>query len=202
MQHALMLRLLFFTAVRVSELCNIEVADVDLENCKVFVNQGKGSKDRYVLFGKSFATALRTHILAGFLVRHLPPPVQDGDPLEDPLGGGPDLLAVAPGEAAVGFGKDGPAPSLGSLLLVPVRREPVGVDPLLLLHSPPRRETALVLVSGGERGEPSLVGLLCCLVPRLCYYIVSSTRFSTESAIIPVRRGTPRGRTPACSRAR
>ena len=44
-QHALMLRLLFYTGVRVSELCNIEVADVDLENCKVFINQGKGSKD-------------------------------------------------------------------------------------------------------------------------------------------------------------
>ena len=61
-QHALMLRLLFYTGVRVSELCSIEVADVDLENCKIFVNQGKGSKDRYVLFGKTFATALRTHI--------------------------------------------------------------------------------------------------------------------------------------------
>jgi integrase len=63
-QHALMLRLLFFTAVRVSELCNIEVADVDLEACKIRVNEGKGSKDRYVLFGKTFATALRTHIAA------------------------------------------------------------------------------------------------------------------------------------------
>ena len=61
-QHALMLRLLFFTAVRVSELCGIEVVDVDLENCKIRINEGKGSKDRYVLFGKSFATALRTHI--------------------------------------------------------------------------------------------------------------------------------------------
>ena len=63
-QYALMLRLLFFTAVRVSELCNIEVADVDLEACKIRVNQGKGSKDRYVLFGKTFATALRTHVAA------------------------------------------------------------------------------------------------------------------------------------------
>ena len=63
-QHVLMLRLMFYTAVRVSELCKIEVADVDLENCKIFVNQGKGSKDRYVLFGKTFATALRTHIAA------------------------------------------------------------------------------------------------------------------------------------------
>ena len=28
------------------------------------MDQGKGSKDRYVLFGKSFATALKTHIAA------------------------------------------------------------------------------------------------------------------------------------------
>ena len=63
-QHSLMLRLLFYTAVRVSELCAIEVADVDLENCKIRVNGGKGDKDRYVLFGRSFATVLRTHIAA------------------------------------------------------------------------------------------------------------------------------------------
>lgn len=63
-QHSLMLRLLFFTGVRVSELCGIEVSDVDLETCKIFINQGKGAKDRYVLFGKTFATALRTHIAA------------------------------------------------------------------------------------------------------------------------------------------
>jgi integrase len=63
-QHALMLRLLFFTAVRVSELCNIAVPDVDLEPCKIRINGGKGDKDRYVLFGKTFATAIRTHIAA------------------------------------------------------------------------------------------------------------------------------------------
>lgn len=63
-QHSLMMRLLFYTGVRVSELCNLKVDDVDLQNCKIFVCQGKGSKDRYVLFGKIFATALRTHIAA------------------------------------------------------------------------------------------------------------------------------------------
>ena len=63
-QHSLMLRSLFFTAVRVSELCSIQVDDVDLEACRIRINQGKGGKDRYVLFGKSFATALRTHIAA------------------------------------------------------------------------------------------------------------------------------------------
>lgn len=63
-QHALILRLMFFTGVRVSELCNIQVADVDVEAYKIRIEQGKGSKDRYVLFGQSFATALRTHIAA------------------------------------------------------------------------------------------------------------------------------------------
>jgi integrase len=63
-QHALMLRLLFQTAVRVSELCGIEVGDIDLEHHKIRINGGKGDKDRYVLFGKNFATVLRTHMAA------------------------------------------------------------------------------------------------------------------------------------------
>lgn len=63
-QHSLMLRLLFYTGVRVAELCSIQVADVDLEACKIRINGGKGDKDRVVLFGKTFATALRTHIAA------------------------------------------------------------------------------------------------------------------------------------------
>ena len=63
-QHSLMLRLLFYTGVRVSELCNIKVAQIDLENHKIRIEHGKGDKDRYVLFGKGFATALRTHIAA------------------------------------------------------------------------------------------------------------------------------------------
>lgn len=58
-QHALMLRLLFYTGVRVSELCAIERDDIDFELCTIRINEGKGSKDRYVLFGKTFALALK-----------------------------------------------------------------------------------------------------------------------------------------------
>ncbi len=63
-QHSIMLRLLFQTAVRVSELCGIQIGDIDIENHKIRINSGKGDKDRFVLFGKTFATALRTHIAA------------------------------------------------------------------------------------------------------------------------------------------
>jgi integrase len=42
LQHEIMLKLLFFTAVRVSELVKIRVGDIDFEQCKIFVDQGKG----------------------------------------------------------------------------------------------------------------------------------------------------------------
>jgi integrase/recombinase XerD len=44
LQHEIMLKLLFFTAVRVSELVHIRVADVDTAQCKIFIDQGKGSE--------------------------------------------------------------------------------------------------------------------------------------------------------------
>lgn len=61
-QHALMLRLLFYTAVRVSELCAMRVEDVDFQARKIRVNDGKGGKDRYVLFAESFAVTLKTFV--------------------------------------------------------------------------------------------------------------------------------------------
>ncbi len=57
-----MLKLLFYTAVRVSELVQIEVADVDLEHSKIFIRRGKGQKDRYILFPRSFRLVLKTHL--------------------------------------------------------------------------------------------------------------------------------------------
>ncbi|GMA14361.1 hypothetical protein E5F05_01985 (plasmid) [Deinococcus metallilatus] len=63
-EHEIMLKLLFFTAVRVGELVKIEVGDVDLAACKIFVDQGKGSKDRYLLFPQAFSLVLRAHLAA------------------------------------------------------------------------------------------------------------------------------------------
>src|SRR5262249_53335601 len=54
LQYEIMLKLLFFTAVRVSELTKIRVEDVDLGACKIFIELGKGAKDRYILFPESF----------------------------------------------------------------------------------------------------------------------------------------------------
>src|SRR6516164_10287580 len=63
-EHALMLRLLFYTGVRVAELCKIEVSDVDLDACRIRINEGKGAKDRVVLFEKYLSTAIRAYLAA------------------------------------------------------------------------------------------------------------------------------------------
>ncbi|CAM3797972.1 tyrosine-type recombinase/integrase [Deinococcus saxicola] len=63
-EHEIMFKLLFFTAVRVGGLVKIEVNDVDLAACKIFVDQGKGSKDRYLLFPQTFSLVLRAHLAA------------------------------------------------------------------------------------------------------------------------------------------
>ena len=71
LQHEIMLKLLFFTAVRVSELIGIRVEDVDTQQCKIFINQGKGGKDRYILFPKGFRLVLKSHLRANPKNRYL-----------------------------------------------------------------------------------------------------------------------------------
>lgn len=70
-EHEIMLKFLFFTAVRVSELVKIKVGDVDLGHCKVFIDQGKGAKDRYILFPASFRLVLKSHLQANPKNRYL-----------------------------------------------------------------------------------------------------------------------------------
>jgi integrase/recombinase XerD len=62
LQHEIMLKLLFFSAIRVSELVHVKVADIDFAQCKIFIAQGKGGKDRYILFPTSFRLVLQSHL--------------------------------------------------------------------------------------------------------------------------------------------
>lgn len=42
----------------------IRIDDLDLEHCRIFIQQGKGAKDRYTLFPTSFRLVLKTHLKA------------------------------------------------------------------------------------------------------------------------------------------
>src|SRR5260221_11996860 len=45
-----------------SELVHLEVGDVHLDACKIFINRGKAAKDRYILFPANFRLALKSHL--------------------------------------------------------------------------------------------------------------------------------------------
>lgn len=58
----ILIKTLFYTGVRVSELVAIRLGDVDVERCQIRINQGKGNKDRLVPFPLSFRELLALHM--------------------------------------------------------------------------------------------------------------------------------------------
>jgi len=60
-QDMLIIKVLIYTGVRVSELVNIKLSDIDLLNCQIRINQGKGKKDRIVPFPEGFKEVLGIH---------------------------------------------------------------------------------------------------------------------------------------------
>jgi len=62
MQHVVMIKTLLYTGIRVTELINVKIRDVDINSCQIKVNQGKGKKDRIVPFPRSFKEVIAIHI--------------------------------------------------------------------------------------------------------------------------------------------
>jgi integrase/recombinase XerD len=57
-----LIKTLLYTGVRVSELVNIRLADVDLDRCQIRITEGKGKKDRVVPFPDAFKETLGMHM--------------------------------------------------------------------------------------------------------------------------------------------
>ena len=61
-KYVLIAKTLLYTGIRVSELTNITLNDINLTECQIKINNGKGGKDRVVLFPTNFKEALAIHI--------------------------------------------------------------------------------------------------------------------------------------------
>ena len=61
LRNALILELLYSSGVRVSELVNIKLSDIDFENERILII-GKGNKERYVLYGEVCNRLLHKYI--------------------------------------------------------------------------------------------------------------------------------------------
>lgn len=60
-QDLLIIKTLLYTGARVSELVNMKLSDVDLKQCQIRINSGKGDKDRIVPFPEPFKELLAFH---------------------------------------------------------------------------------------------------------------------------------------------
>lgn len=57
-KYIMIIKVLLYTGVRVSELINIKLNDIDHATCRIRINQGKGKKDRIVPFSPNFKETL------------------------------------------------------------------------------------------------------------------------------------------------
>ena len=57
-KHMLLIKVLLYTGIRVQELVNIKITDLDVDRCQIRINQGKGNKDRIVPFPEIFRETL------------------------------------------------------------------------------------------------------------------------------------------------
>ncbi len=64
LKHNLMLKLCYGMGLRVSEIVNIKITDIDSANMQVFIEKAKGKKDRYANLPESILQQLREYYKA------------------------------------------------------------------------------------------------------------------------------------------
>jgi integrase/recombinase XerD len=62
LKERLIVKLLVYTGIRVSELCSIRVQDIDINSKTLKIRNGKGDKDRLVVFSEKVVSDLRLYI--------------------------------------------------------------------------------------------------------------------------------------------
>jgi integrase/recombinase XerD len=63
LKHRTILMLLYSTGMRVSEIANCRIADIDSKNMRIKIVQGKGAKDRYTILSQQILLELRAYYL-------------------------------------------------------------------------------------------------------------------------------------------
>jgi integrase/recombinase XerD len=88
-KHLAMFQTLFYGCLRASELCNLDDGDVDLNNLKLRVREGKGGRDGIVLINSTCA-----HTLQRYLKIRPPWKLMDSDQFFIPITatGGPSVV--------------------------------------------------------------------------------------------------------------
>jgi len=62
LKHRAVLTMIYSSGLRISELLNLELSNIDIDRRQVFVQSGKGRKDRVVIFAESFLPMFRNYM--------------------------------------------------------------------------------------------------------------------------------------------
>jgi len=61
MKYKAIFMTIYSAGLRISEVCNLKISDIDSQNMQIFVREGKGNKDRYTILGKENLKILREY---------------------------------------------------------------------------------------------------------------------------------------------
>ena len=62
LKHRVLFSLTYSAGLRVSEVCNLKITDIDSDRMQIKVRQSKGNKDRYVILSKKILSGLRKYL--------------------------------------------------------------------------------------------------------------------------------------------
>ena len=61
LKHRTYLSLMYSCGLRLNELCNLKVSDIDSDRMQIHIRSGKGAKDRYVMLSEKILVMLRVY---------------------------------------------------------------------------------------------------------------------------------------------
>ena len=63
LKYRIILALIYSAGLRISELCNLKITDIDSDRMQIQIRNSKGDKNRYVILSACILTGLRKYIL-------------------------------------------------------------------------------------------------------------------------------------------
>ena len=71
LKHKTILMTVYSAGLRISEVCNLKITDIDSKNMQILIRDGKGKKDRYSLLSKANLEILREYWIKYHPVEYL-----------------------------------------------------------------------------------------------------------------------------------